>query len=183
MQQKGKRVGSVQQVSEKTKMRKGAIILLGLILLARITELIASEGTVTKLPMPRFVSLRSKKVNTRVGPGSNYPLEWHYSKQYLPVEIIAEFEEWRQIRDPDGSASWIHQRLLSNKRHVMVTTKTRKLFQKPDLSERIIAMVEPNVVGRLIECNPKWCKIDFGLSQGWIKRAFLFGVTPQEKVP
>jgi len=31
-------------------------------------------GTVTKLPVPRFVSLRSDQVNFRAGPGFQYPV-------------------------------------------------------------------------------------------------------------
>ena len=59
-------------------------------------------GQVTKLPVPRFVSLRTDQVNFRAGPGFQYPVTWVYQRDGLPVEIIAEFDVWRQLRAPDG---------------------------------------------------------------------------------
>jgi len=42
-------------------------------------------GSVTNLPIPRFVSLRSDTVNLRMGPGDRYPVEWVYHRKGLPV--------------------------------------------------------------------------------------------------
>ena len=68
------------------------------------------------LPLPRFVSLKSGRVNSRIGPGVNYPVDWLYLKPGLPMEIIQEFDNWRRVRDSDGSEGWINQSLLSGKR-------------------------------------------------------------------
>ncbi|RUY75536.1 hypothetical protein EN962_22910, partial [Mesorhizobium sp. M7A.F.Ca.CA.001.09.2.1] len=38
------------------------------------------------LPLPRFVSLKSGRVNSRVGPGANYSVDWMYMKAGLPME-------------------------------------------------------------------------------------------------
>jgi len=78
----------------------------------------AQNGTVgpSGLPLPRFVSLKSGRVNARIGPGVNYPVDWLYLKPGLPVEITQEFENWRRVRDSDGSEGWINQSLLSGKR-------------------------------------------------------------------
>ena len=51
------------------------------------------------LPLPRFVSLRSAEVNMRAGPSVRYPVEWVYRRAGLPVEVIAEFDTWRKVRD------------------------------------------------------------------------------------
>jgi SH3-like domain-containing protein len=37
------------------------------------------------LPLPRFVSLKSGRVNSRVGPGVNYSVDWMYMKPGLPM--------------------------------------------------------------------------------------------------
>ena len=79
------------------------------------------------LPLPRYVSLRSNSVNLHVGPGKNYPVEWRYVLQNLPVEIIAEFDTWRQIRDWQGTQGWVHKSLLSGRRTVWVLHKQRPL--------------------------------------------------------
>jgi SH3-like domain-containing protein len=72
------------------------------------------------LPLPRFVSLKSGRVNSRVGPGANYSVDWMYMKAGLPMEIIQEFDTWRRVRDADGSEGWISQSLLSGHRTAIV---------------------------------------------------------------
>src|ERR1700751_5997914 len=68
------------------------------------------------LPLPRFVTLKSKRVNLRVGPSNDYAVAWLYLKAGLPVEIIQEYDNWRQIRDSDGTEGWVSQALLSGNR-------------------------------------------------------------------
>src|SRR6516165_2822675 len=68
--------------------------------------------------VPRFVSLRSDQVNLRVGPGENYPIEWVLTRKEMPVEIVKEFENWRMIRDWQGTEGWVHERMLTGKRAV-----------------------------------------------------------------
>ena len=72
------------------------------------------------LKLPRFVSLRSNQINARSGPGARYPIEWVYMQKGAPVEIIAEFEIWRQIKDWQGSKTWVHKTMLSGHRSVKV---------------------------------------------------------------
>src|SRR5690606_10249241 len=68
------------------------------------------------LPLPRFVSLKSGKVNLRIGPGLNYPVEWLYLRAGVPMEIIQEYDNWRRVRDAEGAEGWINQSLLSGRR-------------------------------------------------------------------
>src|SRR5438477_10938197 len=66
--------------------------------------------------LPRFVSLRSDQVNLRVGPGENYPIEWVLARKDMPVEVVEEFENWRIIRDGQGSEGWVHDSMVTVKR-------------------------------------------------------------------
>ena len=61
------------------------------------------------LPLPRFVSLKSGRVNSRIGPGLAYAVDWMYMKPGLPMEIIQEYDNWRRVRDSDGAEGWINQ--------------------------------------------------------------------------
>ena len=70
----------------------------------------------TGLPLPRFVSLKSNNVNVRRGPGQDYDVVFTFVRAGLPVEITDEFENWRKIRDSDGSEGWVFHSLLSGKR-------------------------------------------------------------------
>jgi SH3-like domain-containing protein len=80
----------------------------------------AQEVGPSGLPLPRFVSLRANRVNLRVGPGTNYAVEWMYLKSGLPMEIIQEYDNWRRVRDADGAEGWINQSLLSGNRTAVV---------------------------------------------------------------
>ena len=76
--------------------------------------------------MPRFVSLKSDKVNVRGGPTKDHDVTWIYTRAGLPVEITAEFDNWRRIRDWEGSEGWVYHSLLSGRRTAMVTARRRR---------------------------------------------------------
>ena len=123
----------------------------------------ADEGE-TGLTIARFVSLRSNHINARSGPGARYPIEWVYMQKSAPVEIIAEFELWRKIKDWQGSESWVHKSMLSGKRSVKVITPgENNVYAKDDFKAKIIAKVEDEVVGEIEKCpvNNSFCKIKF----------------------
>ena len=154
-------------------------IILSLIILFALGQ--SSIAAPEKLPIPRFVSLRSNKINTHVGPGTTYPVVWTYRKQGLPVEIIAEFDTWRQIRDNQGSVGWVHKSLLSGARAAQVKVKHCKLFSKPTYESRVLAILEPGVVGKVKKCDDNWCQIDTNGHVGWIRKKFLWGVYAHEQ--
>src|SRR5262245_11851529 len=60
-------------------------------------------GPASGLPVPRFVSLKSDRVNVRAGPTRDHDVAWIYTRAALPVEVTAEFENWRRIRDWEGA--------------------------------------------------------------------------------
>lgn len=142
----------------------------------------ADEGE-TGLTIPRFVSLRSNHINARSGPGARYPIEWVYMQKSAPVEIIAEFELWRKIKDWQDSESWVHKSMLSGKRSVKVITPgENNVYAKDDFKAKIIAKVEDEVVGEIEKCpvNNSFCKIKFASITGWVPRQNLYGIYPEE---
>jgi SH3-like domain-containing protein len=142
---------------------------------------LAAEGEAGQR-LPRFVSLRSDQVNLRVGPGENYPIEWVLTRKEMPVEIVKEFENWRMIRDWQGTEGWVHERMLTSKRAVIVKGGIRTLHRQPDVASPAVARAEPGVVARLIECRTDWCRIDAADHTGWVQRGDLWGVYPDEVV-
>ncbi|MGN0904774.1 MAG: SH3 domain-containing protein [Alphaproteobacteria bacterium] len=135
----------------------------------------------TGLPIPRFVSLRSNQVNLRTGPGMRYPVEWVYMKSDLPVEITAEFEHWRKIKDWDGKEGWVHRHMLSGRRTVRLKQEAL-LLRAPAADALPAAKAEAGVTGRLILCpeGMNFCKVEFHDFQGWVPRKSLWGVYPRE---
>jgi SH3-like domain-containing protein len=136
----------------------------------------------SELPVPRYVSLRADEVRLRAGPNVSYPIEWVLRRRHLPVEIIAEFELWRRVRDPQGAEGWVHQSLLSGRRYLIITGDTRTLRRRPEPEAPPVARVEAGVVGELIECQGAWCRLDAGGFRGWLRRSEVWGVYPDEVI-
>lgn len=146
--------------------------------------IIANVSASQKHPIPRFVSLRSSSVNLHVGPGGQYPVEWRYIRAHLPLEIIAEFDTWRLVRDITGTEGWIHQSLLTGRRFVIIANTTQNLRSSSDSRSSVIARLEPGVIAKVVECDTKWCRIDVrsnvGNYRGWLERSAIWGVYPNE---
>src|SRR5262245_50012280 len=85
----------------------------------------AVEGPKTALPIPRFVSLKSDKVNVRKGPSTDQSIVWVFSRAGLPVEVIAESDNWRRVRDSEGADGWVWHSLLSGRRTVLIAPWTK----------------------------------------------------------
>ena len=140
------------------------------------------------LPLPRFVSLKSGKVNMRVGPGRDYAVDWTYTRSGLPIEIIQEYDNWRRIRDSDGTEGWVNQSLLSGKRTAVAapwqagSDTMFALRSKPASDAARLASVEPGTQGTVVSCNGDWCRVDFDGHEGWIEQGQLWGVYPGETV-
>jgi SH3-like domain-containing protein len=139
------------------------------------------------LQVPRFVSLKSNRVNVRKGPSTDHAVAWVFSRAGLPVEVIAEFEHWRQIRDSEGSEGWIFHALLSGRRTALILpwVKERKaiaLLDDASTGADPVAQLEPGVLGSVHQCDGTWCNFTVGKYTGWIEQERLWGVYRSEKV-
>lgn len=145
-----------------------------------------ANGTVSGLPVPRFVSIKSDKVNVRAGPTKDHKVVWVFTRAGLPVEITAEFENWRRIRDWEGAEGWVYHSLLSGRRTALVTTKIKDelvpLYEHSDAQSAVVARLQPSVVGMVKWCARGFCRFVGDKFDGYIAQARLFGVYPNEKV-
>jgi SH3-like domain-containing protein len=143
-------------------------------------------GTVTGLPLPRFVSLKADEVNARVGPGSDYAIAWVFRRAGLPVEILAEFENWRQVRDSEGQTGWVASTLVSGRRSAVVApwVKERRLIQLSSSrsGSSMVAQMEPGAIVDIVECDGESCEVYAGKEKGWVPQKTLWGVYPGEVV-
>jgi len=143
-------------------------------------------GTVTGLPLPRFVSLKADEVNARVGPGSDYPIAFVFHRAGLPVEILAEFENWRKIRDSDGGTGWVASALVSGRRTAIVTPWVRERTLIQLMSSKggstIVAQMEPKAILDIVGCDGEACEAYVGNTKGWVGQKSLWGVYPGETV-
>lgn len=131
---------------------------------------------------PRFVSLRPNEVNARVGPGPDYPVEWVYLKAGLPVEVTAEFDTWRKIRDVKGEEGWVHQSMLHSKRHALIQGEEALMYATESTNSQPLVRLQQGVVVELLKCRDNWCQVRIYDFKGWIQRAFLWGMYPEENL-
>ncbi len=145
-----------------------------------------SVGTKTNLPIPRFVSLKPSDTPMREGPSKDHAIKWIFKREGLPVEITAEFDNWRRIRDAEGAEGWVYQTRVSGKRTVMVMSRNKADLVALRVSphERSAAQVrlEVGVIATLDNCNKDWCMIKGEGFNGYIAQDKLWGVYPAEAV-
>ncbi|GFO81951.1 SH3 domain-containing protein [Methyloceanibacter sp.] len=149
-----------------------------------------ANGTATGLAVPRFVSLKSDKVNVRRGPSTDQAIVWVFSRAGLPVEVIAEFENWRRVRDSEGADGWVYHSLLSGRRTVLISPWSKgqesqvsiPLHESGSAGSGVVAQLRPGVIGDVIRCDGKWCKLSVGSYTGYVQQDRLWGVYRDEKV-
>ncbi len=166
-------------------MKSFLMVLLAVLLSYGSALAAETQESETGLELPRMVSLRSSLINARSGPGNRYPIEWIYKQRGAPVEIIAEFELWRKIKDWEGTESWVHKAMLTGRRFVRVNNPgENNIYTKPDTSSDVIAKAEDGVVGEVDKCPSKnsMCLIKFDGVRGWMPRSALFGVYEDEVI-
>ena len=168
--------------------RLGWIALTAAILAIPLSASHAGEaaGSVSGLPVPRFVSLKADRVNVRSGPNKDQDVTWVYTRAGMPVEITAEFDNWRRILDWEGAEGWVYHSLLSGKRTAMVVPSLKDdlvpLYQRADADSNVVARLQSGVLGQLKSCNGLWCEFSGKNFSGWIRQERLWGAYPNEKV-
>lgn len=144
--------------------------------------------TQSGLPVPRFVSLKSDRVNVRQGPAKDQEVTWVYTRVGLPVEITAEYENWRRVRDWEGAEGWVYHSLLSGRRTALIAARIKSpdelvlLHESPDAQSRVTAKLEAGVLAAVKRCSGTWCRIVGEGFDGWIEQQRVWGVYPDEKV-
>lgn len=145
-----------------------------------------SPTATSGLPIPRYVSLKSDHVNVRAGPTKDNDVAWVYTRAGLPVEITAEFENWRRVRDSEGSEGWVYHSMLSGRRTAVVTMKSKDelapLYDSADSSSAVAARLQAGVVAQVKKCTNGWCRVTGSGFDGWIEQQRLWGVYEGEKV-
>ena len=134
------------------------------------------------LPVPRFVSLKSNKVNMRVGPGREYPLSWVYTQKDLPLKVIAEFDVWRKVIDHEGTTGWVHSQLVTLKRFALIQSRLTKLHRKADSASPVVAVADKGVLLELQLCEPSWCRVASDDLRAFVRREDIWGVLESERL-
>ncbi|MBR1734449.1 MAG: hypothetical protein IJ730_03220 [Alphaproteobacteria bacterium] len=122
-----------------------------------------------------FVSLKSSEVNMRVGPGKEYPISWIFMRANLPMQLIAEFDQWRKVKFIDGTVGWVHKNMISRKNSAIVIDNNAIMYRHAS-TKYPIAKVEKYVIVKVIKKDDNWVKVSINNQKGWIDKKNLWGV-------
>src|ERR1700692_1354382 len=139
------------------------VVLAGCLLGASVSTAVSAKDsalTASGLPVPRYVSLKSDHVNVRAGPTKDNDVAWVYTRSGLPVEITAEFENWRRVRDSEGAEGWVYHSLLSGRRTAVITMKNKDdlaaIYDRADPASAVAARLQAGVVAQVRRCAVGW---------------------------
>ena len=140
------------------------------------------------LPLPRFVSLKATRVNLRIGPGRDYAVAWLYTRPGVPMEVIQEYDNWRRVRDAEGTEGWVYQSLLSGERTAMAAPwksavgedQFIDMHREARSSARVVARLEPGVVVEIKACDGDWCEARADGVEGFVAQNEIWGAYPGE---
>jgi SH3-like domain-containing protein len=135
--------------------------------------------------VPYYMSIKGDNVNARVGPGGNYKVRYIYMVRGLPVIVVAKYDTWYKVIDPDREECWIHKSMLSSRRCVIVTNTTgTRIHERSNDSSAVIAYAKKSVVMELVRIRGNWCEVNVTHAgnrvHGWVNRATVFGITDSE---
>lgn len=138
-------------------------------------------------PVPRFASLKADEVNVRQGPGRGHKIKWVFKKLGLPVKIISEYEEWREIEDHAGATGWVFQGLLSRRRTAVTLDPQLEgkayisLYEEAEATGTPIAQLGKDVIGHVLTCTGAWCRLAINKKlKGWVLQSHLWGLFDKE---
>ncbi len=142
---------------------------------AALMAVVGPAAAQPDVELPYWASINVDEARMRKGPSPDVPVTWEYRRKDLPVKVVARFETWRKIEDPDGTQGWMAARLLSRTRTAIVTGEIRPMREDASTSAAVAYRAEPGVVGRITECKAGWCMFDVKGRKGWIQTDHIWG--------
>ena len=124
-----------------------------------------------------MASLKKSLTYVRTGPGKEFPIKSEINQKGYPVEIIAEFNNWRKVKTRSNLSGWIHTQLLSSFKTGLIVSNTL-LKKRPLDSSKDLAKLLPDLLIKVKKCELKWCKIEVVKNKsfiGWIKKKTIWG--------
>lgn len=151
-----------------------------LVMMGAASQAETVRGPSTGLPIPRYVSIKGNESNLRRGPGFEYPIDWVYRLEGMPVMIIGESGHWRKVEDMFGERGWLHFQLLSGRRNGIITVDRAEMRDKASEDAPVIAILEQNVLFHITACTQNWCHGEVENRDGWLPKTVFWGVSSDE---
>ena len=161
-----------------SKFQSRRLVGLGIALLSVVT---AASAVAQDQAPPYWASIKGgdaivrEGATLRAGPSQNMRALWVYHRPGLPVRVLAVHDDWRQIREPDGTTGWMHRSLLTGRHTAIVTGEGQVMRIAPNASAGVAYRVAAGVVGRLGSCGNGYCAFDVMGQRGYIATDAIWG--------
>ena len=120
------------------------------------------------------LSITSKIVNIRSGPGSNYEVMWKVEK-YFPVIIIGKKGNWYHFKDFEGDTGWVHKSLVGKVKSVISIKNKCNVRVGPGPKRKIAFTVERGVPFKVLGKKGNWLKVEYmDGDRGWIYKSLVW---------
>lgn len=136
--------------------------------------------TPSGLPVPRYVTIANGEAAARSGPSDDNRVVFVYHAKGLPVQIVAETDDWRRICDPEGSLVWVKKRLVDGNRSVMrIKPGPLPLHSRPSDTASVVGWLAPRALAGFDRCENGWCRVKVGKIKGWAPESEVWGAEPE----
>ncbi len=139
----------------------------------------AGQGrpTPSGLPVPRYVSIKFDEVNARGGPGDDYRLLWVYRAKGLPVQVVGEADDWRQICDSTGAKAWVKSTGIDGRRTVArLDPAPLPLRAGPAPAAKVEAVLAGRTTADLDRQRSGWARLKARGGAGWAPASAVWGL-------
>ncbi len=101
----------------------------------------------------------------------------YVASRYLPVEAVVKVEGWVKVRDSSGALSWVEQKVVSDKRFVVVVELQAEVYQAADINSTLVFQAQKDVILEWLEPSINgWIKVRHRDGQtGYIKITQVWG--------
>lgn len=126
---------------------------------------------------PYWATIDTTELNMRVGPSTEYRIDWVYRRKGLPLKVLRMKEDgWRYVEDSDGTRGWVVGRMLSPERSALVIGRDNVPMRSAAAGDSTLKWIlEPGVVGELGDCDAGWCNFRVGKREGFVPADRLWG--------
>ena len=131
------------------------------------------------LKLPRIVSTKNSLTYFRTGPGMEFPIKYELKQRSYPLEIVAEFNNWRKVRTQENLNGWVHTQLLSSFKSGLIINDTL-LKRVPSNKSLTKAKLLKGLLVKIKKCKNQWCKIEINHDNnfiGWVQKKKIWGAT------
>ncbi|TAJ86656.1 SH3 domain-containing protein [Reyranella sp.] len=136
---------------------------------------VASLAVASPSMAQRMVSIASKEVNMRTGPGTGYGTDWTLGHGY-PLKVIGRQGKWLKVSDFENDKGWVYGPLTGSTPMHIVKVKVANMRSQPTMDSRIVGKVAYGNVLKTLERRESWVKVQReGGLRGWIAKRLLWG--------